>query len=222
MEERRVSLAAGRRDGLLRFDAGDIAGGRLRVSVGGGRVELGRAPGQQVRVRWTLPALLPKRWQARLGGRRGPRVRQDASGLHLEARRARLRIDVPDVVDVTVDIGRGDITSWGAGCSLTLTAGGQVSGRELTSSRLRVTGRYVNLHFAAVPDDLVVTAPDSLLAMPPGRYAVAAPAGSKIEVEQEPSAPSRIEVSGGPTRILVSKPPLDLRRELPEQTPEGG
>jgi hypothetical protein len=217
-----VGLSAGRRDGQLRFDLAHIAGGRLRVTVGSGRVELGRAAGQQVRVRWTVPALLPKTWRERLPGGQGPRVRQDGSGLRIQSRRARLRIDVPDVVDVTVSMRRGDITSWGAGCPLTLTTGGQASGRELTSPRLRVTARYANLHFAAVPAEVVVDAPESLLALPAGRYAVVAPQDAEVEVEQAASAPSRIEVSGGRTRILVAKPPVDLRRELPGDEQPGG
>ena len=194
----------------------------MRVTVGSGRVELGRAAGQQVRVRWTLPALLPERWRARLPGGGGPRVRREPSELRIHARRARLRIDVPDVVDVTVEMGRGDITSWGAGCPLTLTTAGQVSGRELTSRRLHVRAQYANLHFAAVPDEVVVEAPDSLLAMPPGAYAVTAPENADIKVEQAPCATSRIDVSGGRTRILASKPPLDLRREPPREQHPGG
>jgi sarcosine oxidase gamma subunit len=132
---------------------------------------------------------------------------------------------VPDVVDVTVEMRRGDITSWGAGCPLSLSTAGQVSGRELNSRRLHVRAQYANLHFAAAPDLVVVAAPESLLAMPPGRYLVIAPENADIEVEQaeQPlSAPSRIEVSGGHTRILVSKPPLDLRAEQQEEQQPGG
>jgi hypothetical protein len=217
-----VGLSAGKRDGQLRFDVADIAGGRLRVTVGSGRVELGRAAGQQVRVRWTVPARLPEQWRARLPGARGPRVRQDETGLRIQARRARLRIEVPDVVEVTVSMRTGDITSWGAGCPLTLTTGGQVSGREFTSPRLHVTARYANLHFAEVPAEVVVKAPESLLALPPGLYSVLAPQDAEVEVEQAASASSRIEVSGGRARILVAKPPVDLRRQLPGEERAGG
>jgi hypothetical protein len=149
-------------------------------------------------------------------------VQSDASGLQLQARRARLRIDVPDVVDVTVALGRGEITSWGAGCRLTMTTGGRVSCRELTSQTVHATARYVNLHFAAAPEHVVVDAPDSVLALPPGEYAVTAPPNAQIEVDQAPAARRHIEVHGGRTRVLASKPPLDLRREAPGEQATGG
>ncbi len=222
-----VSLPAGRRDGQLRFDPAEVAGGRVTVSVGSGRVELGHAAGQHLRIRWTLPAVLPERWRARLRlpagpARRGPRVRSDAYGLHIRARRARLRIDVPDVMEVTVELGQGEITSWGAGCALELTTAGQISCRELTSRTVRATAQHVNLHFAAEPAHLVVDAPDSVVVLPPGRYAVTSPPDAEIEVTAAPDAASRVVVRGGRTRILASQPPLDLRGERPGERPAGG
>ncbi len=219
-----MGLPPGRRDGRLRIDLAEIAGGRVLVTVGSGRIELGRTAGQQLRVRWTVPALLPERWHAllHLPGAPGPRVRADGAGLDIRARRARLRIDVPDVADVTVRLGRGEITSWGAGCALTLDTAGRVSCRELTCQTVKATASYANLHFAAVPQQVVVDAAESVLALPSGPYRVTAPPDAEIDVVQAPDGDARITVSGGKTRILAARAPLDLRGELPELEPGEG
>ena len=193
-------------DGQRRFPADEVPNGTLLVTLGSGRVELGRAAGQDVRVRWTMPSA---RW-----GRGGaaPVIAATDSGRRIQARRARLRIDVPDVVNVTVRLRRGEITSWGAGAGLELDCRrGRVVCRELTSRTLRARGRYVNLHFAAAPEQLEVRARESVLALPGGPYAVSAPDGAEIDVANVPTATHRIAVSGGAARIVASQAPLSLR-----------
>jgi hypothetical protein len=193
-------------DGQQRFAPDEIPGGALLVTLGSGRVELGRAAGQQVRVRWTVPS---GRWGR---GGSGPEMAAGDADLRIEARRARLRIDVPDVVNVTVHLGRGEITSWGAGAALDLDCPrGRVVCRELRSTTLRADGRYVNLHFATAPEQLDVRARESVIALPAGPYAISAPDGAEVEVTDVPTAARRITVSGGPTRILASQAPLSLR-----------
>lgn len=217
-----MSPAARHRDGQLRLDSVALAPARIAVTVGRGRVELGRAPGPYVRVRWTVPALLPDRWPQRLR-RGGPRVRSDALGLRLRVRRARLRIDLPDGFGAAVTLGRGEITSWGAGGDLVLhSPAGRVSCRELTSRSVLVRAEYANLHFAAIPQRVEVSAPDCVLALPAAGYAVSAPDGAEIEVDQAPESARQIIVSGGAARILVAKPPIRLRSEPTGNEAAGG
>jgi hypothetical protein len=214
-----VSLAGGRRDGVERIDSASISAGRIAVAVGSGRVELGHQAGQQVRVRWTVPARLPAGWPAwlRSPGIRGPRVWSNAAGLHIRARRARLRIDLPDGLDVRVELRRGEITSWGAGGELELTSrAGRVSCRELICRTLAVRAEHANLHFAAPP---------CVLALPGGPYSVAAPPGAQIEVAQAPATGREITVSGasgGKIRILAATAPLSLRGDSPGEPATGG
>ena len=213
-----MSLAAGRRDGLFRLDRASVAQGQVQVAVGSGRVELGRAAGRHIRVRWTVPALLPAGWPARirLRGAAGPSVRSDADGVHIRTRRARLRIDLPEGLKVRVDIGRGEITSWGAGGELALTSrAGRVSCRELTCRTLVVQAQHANVHFAAAPERVDVVASGCVLALPGGPYSVTAPPDAEIEVAQAPEAVRRITVSGGVARILAQAAPLSLRSEPP-------
>jgi hypothetical protein len=133
---------------------------------------------------------------------------------------------VPDVVNVTVRLGRGEITSWGAGSGLMLNCTrGRVVCRELACRTVSASGRYVNLHFAAAPEAVEVDARESVLALPPGPYAVTAPPGAEIEVAVAPAADRRITVSGGPSRLLTAKAPLSLRDEGSEGSegrPGGG
>lgn len=197
----------------------------MRVAVGSGRVELGRSAGQHIRVRWTMPAVLPAGWPgwSRLRGGAGPSVRSDADGMHIRTRRARLRIDLPEGLNVRVDIGRGEITSWGAGGDLTLCSrAGRVSCRELTCRTLVVQAQQANLHFAAAPEHVDVVAPACVLALPGGPYSVTAPPGAQIEVTQAPEAVHRITVSAGEARILAQAAPLSLRSEPPGEPAAAG
>lgn len=207
----RVKLAGGRRDGVERIALASVPSGRIRVVVGSGRVELGYKSGQQVRVRWTVPARLPARWPKRLRPQ-GLRCRAEPGGLVLRARRARLRIDLPDGVDVTVELRRGEITSWGAGGELDLASrAGRVSCRELRCRTLTVRAARANLHFASPPERVEVTAPSCVLALPGGPYRVTAPAGALIEVEQAAETGGRVRVCGTDVRILAATAPLSLR-----------
>lgn len=223
-----VSLAGGRRDGVERIDSTSIVAGRIAVAVGSGRVELGRKAGQQVRVRWTVPARLPAGWPAwlRPPGFRGPRVWSDAAGLHIRARRARLRIDLPDDLDVRVELRRGEITSWGAGGELALTnRAGRVSCRELIARTLAVRAEHANLHFATPPERVDVVAPTCVLALPGGPYSVTAPPGAQIEVAQAPATGREIRVcgvSGGKVRVLAATAPLSLHGDSPGEAATGG
>ncbi|HEX4015819.1 MAG TPA: hypothetical protein VHX15_03700 [Frankiaceae bacterium] len=216
-----MSLAGGRRDGVERIDRASVAGGRIQITVGHGRVELGHKPGQQVRVRWTVPARLPARWPNALRPQ-GFRLRSDATGCQLRARRARLRIDLPDGLDVTVLLRRGEITSWGAGGELTLRSPhGRVSCRELVCRTLDVQAAQANLHFAAPPERVEVSAPACVLALPGGPYAVTAPPGAQIEVQQNASAGRHIRVSAADTRILAATAPLSVRGDGPPEPATG-
>jgi hypothetical protein len=219
-----VAGPAGRHDGQLRFAVTEIPQGTLLVNLGSGRVELGRAAGQQVRVRWTFPAALMPAVPDWLRRREpGPRVSAGGDGLRISARRARLRIDVPDVLNVTVRLRRGQITSWGAGGRLALDCSrGRVVCRELVCPSLRAAGRYVNLHFAAPPEQAEVESRECVLALPPGPYAVTVPPGSEVEVAQTPDASHRITVTGGPARLLASQAPLSLRDEPADGERDGG
>jgi hypothetical protein len=220
-----VGLAGGRRDGLLRIDGPSIAGGRVQVTVASGRVELGQAAGSRLRVRWTLPALLPEAWPAALRPRvvRGPQVRSDEEGLRIVVRRARLRIDLPAGLQVQVRLGRGDITSWGAGGELSLSSRkGRVSCRELHAAAVVVVARDANLHFAQPPRRVDVDAPHILIALPGGPYTVTAPPGTPIEVAQFPGSGHEITVRGGEARILAATAPIRLDIENDGETPEDG
>jgi hypothetical protein len=210
-----LSLAGGRREGVERIDRAALPHARLAVVVGSGRVELGHKPGQQLRVRWTVPIRLPARWPQRLRPR-GFRLRSDATGLHVRARRARLRIDLPDGWEVTVELRRGEITSWGAGGELSLTSpAGRVSCRELVCRTLSVQAENANLHFAAPPERVDVAAPLCVLALPGGPYSVTAPPGAQIEVAQAPASGRDIIVSGGQARIVAATAPLSLLGDSP-------
>ena len=223
-----MRLAGGRRDGVERIDSASICDGRIEVCVGSGRVELGHKTGRQVRMRWTVPTRLPARWPAwlRPRGFRGPRVWSDGAGLHIQARRARLRIDLPDGVDVSVALHRGEITSWGAGGVLTLTnRAGRVSCRELSCRTLQVRAAQARLHFAAPPERVDVSAGACVLALPGGPYSVTAPPGSHIEVPQAPATGREITVAGGAgvqVRIVAATAPLNLRGDSPGESAAGG
>ena len=219
-----MRLAGGHRDGVERIDSAAVPARRIVVAVGSGRVELGHKPGQQVRVRWTVPTHLPARWPGwlRPRGFRGPRVWSDVAGLHIRARRARLRIDLPDGVDVTVELRRGEITSWGAAGELALTStAGRVSCRELSCRTLVVRAEYANLHFAAPPERVDVLAPHCVLALPGGPYSVTAP-GAQIEVAQASGTGREITVAGGRARILAATAPLRLGSDPPGETAPAG
>jgi hypothetical protein len=219
-----VGLTGGHRDGVERIDRACIPAGRMVVTVGSGRVELGHKAGQQVRVRWTVPTRLPAGWPPwlRPRGSRGPRVRSEATGLQVRARRARLRIDLPDGLDVTVELRRGEISSWGAGGELALTSrAGRVSCRELVCRTLIVRAQQANLHFAASPERVDVVAPDCVLALPGGPYSVTAPPGAQIEVAQEPATGREITVAGERASIFAATAPLSLRGDEPGETASG-
>ncbi len=217
-----MNVAGGRRDGVERIERASVPAGRVHVAVGRGRVELGHASGQQLRVRWTVPTRLPSSWPKALRPQ-GFRLLSDASGLHVRARRARLRIDLPAGLDVTVELRRGEITSWGAGGELALfSSGGRVSCRELICRTLTVRAARANLHFATAPDRVDVTASACVLALPGGPYAVTAPPHALIEVEQAADSGRRITITGADARVLASTAPLSLRGDSPGESAAGG
>jgi hypothetical protein len=190
-----------------RIPMAEIAGGRIEIRWGRGRVELGRARGAQVRVRISGA-------ETRRPFRRGPEVATSASGLDISARQGRLQVDLPDGLTVHVELERGEITSWGAGGVLSMvSAAGSVTCRELTASQVQARASRVSLHFAQAPQRVEVDAERATVSVPAGEYAVFAPPGAEITVSPTPDAPSEITVRAADVRILASQAPLQLTEE---------
>ena len=202
-------------DGQRRLAPAEIASGRLEIQVGAGRVELGYAKGDHVRVRWTVPTT---RW-----GRAGaaPRFTAGADGLRIRSRRARLRVDLPTGLRVRVRVRRGQITSWGADAELDLAVKqGNIAGRELLSRLAWAQAPDVNLHFTAEPELVRVTGEQIVVALPGGPYVVTAPEGAEITVPLATPGPPRSEhdewiagqvvVIGSDVRVLAAGSPIEL------------
>ena len=190
--EQRVGLSAGRRDGQLRFDLADDrrwpdaghrrqrprrAGARRRPA-GTRALDGSGAAARAVAGPAAGPAPDPACDRTRSGCASGPGAPGCGS-------------TCPTWWTSPSRMRAGDITSWGAGCPLTLTTGGQVSGRELTSPRLHVTARYANLHFAAVPAEVVVD----------GAGVIAGPAARSVRGDwPRQDAEIEVEQARGPRR----------------------
>jgi hypothetical protein len=190
-----------------RIPVTEIAGGRVEIRWGRGRVELGRARGSQLRVRISGA-------ETRRPFRRGPEVTRSASGLEISARQGRLQVDLPDGLTVQVTLDRGEITSWGAGGVLSLvSAAGSVTCRELTAPEVRASASRVSLHFAQPPKGVEVDAEQATVSVPGGEYAVTAPPGAEVTLSPSPDAPAKITVRAADARILASQAPLKLTDE---------
>ena len=202
-------------DGQRRFALAEIAGGRLEIRVGSGRVELGHSRGDQIRLRWTVPTTRLRRAGA------GPRCTPGAGGLRIRSKRARLRVDLPTGMTVQVRVGRGQITSWGADAVLDLAIKeGNVACRELLSPTATVSAPDVNLHFAGSPELVRVTGERVVVALPGGPYLVTAPDGAEVTVPlarrippgstHDESIAGTIAVTGTDVRVLAAGTPIEL------------
>jgi hypothetical protein len=192
-----------------RIPLADITAGRVRIRLGQGRVELGRSPGDSVRLRTTAT------------GTRGisaHSVRLRRGELRIAAPHGRLQVDLPDGLAgelvVVVNVKRGEITSWGAGGELELRCrGGRVTCRELVAARVQVRASRASLHFAQPPKRVRVDADSATVSVPAGAYAVTAPTGAEITVTQQPEADREIIVRAADVRVLAAQAPLSLTDE---------
>jgi hypothetical protein len=172
-------------------------------------VELGRAPGDSVRVRTTATGT---------GGVTGRSLRIRRGELRISARHGRLQVDLPEGLEgelvVDVKVRRGDITSWGAGGELELRCrSGRVTCRELVASRVEVKAERVSLHFEQAPQHVRVDADRVTLSVPAGEYAVTAPPHAEVTVTRQPAAGREIVVKAADVRILAGESPLRLTDE---------
>lgn len=182
---------------------------RVVVRLDSGRVEIGSRKGRSVRMRTTAAV---DGWRARFARRRDPEAPGAvlADGvLELRPRgQVRAQVDVPPGVRVEAEVGRGDLTLWGAGGDLQLTVGqGILVARDLVASAVRASNAAgeVNLHFAAVPELVEATSGTGpvLLVLPAGSYAVDADDSAEVTVAVDPAAARRIRTrSGGRTAVL--------------------
>ena len=204
-----------RTDPPRRFAVAEIPGGRLRVAVGAGRVELGSTTGTAVRVRATRPRWVSDRLAALVPAiLRSPRYRLRGDGLHIRARRARLQIDLPPGLTTLVQLRRGEITSWGAAGELSLfVADGVVTCRELQATAAHVRAPRASLHFASSPERVEVFADRAVVAVPAGAYAVSAPDTAEVTVPLDPASARVIVVRAAAARVLAAADPLRLTDE---------
>ena len=204
---------------VWRIPAGDVPGGRLVLELVRGRVELGQARGADIRVRAALaPGHRARFWSRGAGGLR---QRSEPDALTITARRGRIRLDLPAdpavQLAVEVRVGRGEITSWGAGGELALTCpDGSVTCRELTARVLRVRSERVNVHFAAEPELVEIDADEVTVALPGGPYEVAAPDGAEVTVVQLQGSARRVNVRALRARVLSAQTPLRLTSDPQE------
>jgi hypothetical protein len=192
-----------------RIPLAGLTAGRVLIRLGQGRVELGRSPGDSVRLRTTAT------------GTRGVSahsVRLRRGELRIKAPHGRLQVDLPagpaGELVVVVKVRRGEITSWGAGGDLDLRSKtGRVTCRELEVVRVRVRGSRVSLHFSLAPQLVEVVAEEATVSVPAGEYAVTAPSGADVTVIERPDADRRIIVRGAKVRVLAAQSPLRLTDE---------
>jgi hypothetical protein len=178
----------------------EIASGRLIVRVVKGRVEIGASPDGVARVRWQI--------------RRGePRIRAGRSALRISGRRIRLMLDLPPELAVTVRLRQGDVTSWGAGNDLDVRARpGRFICRELLASSVRGRAEAISLHFAAAPTSVDAAGDSVVVTVPPGPYAIDAPAGAEVTADATAVAvpAGRLVARGRDVRLLTAVDPLPL------------
>jgi hypothetical protein len=182
----------------------------VEATVARGRIELGSRPGPDIRVRTTVSL---QGWRARLAHRRPPPLpepRVDDGVLRIRGSRGlvRVQIDVPAGCRVGASIDRGDLTMWGVGGELELRVGrGILVGRDLTASGVRAvngTGE-VNLHFAAVPEDVDAStgAGAVLLVLPEAAYRVDVDPGAEVTVPVAGDGPSSLRAHSDAGRVSV-------------------
>jgi hypothetical protein len=192
-----------------RIALADISANRVVIRLGQGRVELGRAPGESVRVRTSATGT---------SGIAAHSLRVRRGELRIAARHGRILVDLPNgsagELVVVVKVRRGEITSWGAGGSLELRSrSGSVTCRELVADTVKVKAERVSLHFAEPPQRLEVDADKATVLVPAGDYAVTAPAAAEVTVTRLPAATRAIIVRAGDARILAAQSPLSLTDE---------
>jgi len=198
-----AARGAGATPGALarrRLKPEELESGRIRIRIRKGRVEIGASPDGVARLRWQI--------------RRGqPRIQARADALHITARRVRLILDLPAELAVDARVRQGDITSWGSANPLTLHAApGRVIGHELGAPTVQARADSVSLHFAAAPESVELQGESVVLTVPPGPYAIDAPAGADVTADTADSATAvgRLTVRGSDVHVLAAQPPLPL------------